>query len=380
VPKNPLAAHPFWRQLVIVAVVLPLVIIAAVLAFAWPSARIAPRDLPLGIVGTSVATQQAVEGLDHARPGSFDFRLYADSNAAAAAIRDRDVYGAFVVDNGRITVLEASAASPTVAQLLTTSGQRLASVAHGQAAASGQTSAVADEVIDVVPISSGDPHGVVLSSALLPLTICSVIIAAVIGLVVGFRPAWRQVLALTVVSAVAGLGAYVIAQPGLDALPHDALGTWGVLSLTVLAMSATTAGLIAVLGPGGLALGAAVMVFIGNPFSGVTSAAPLLPSAVAHIGQWLPPGAGAELLRSTAYFHGHGGAGHLTVLVLWTLFGVAAIFVGHHTIILLAGRPEVGDRRGAVHSADVRHAGHRAVMTSGSRATSSSPNSASWRM
>ena len=47
---------------------------------------------------------------------------------------DREVYGAFVIGGRGITVLEASAASPTVAQLLTTVGQRLASHAQAHAA------------------------------------------------------------------------------------------------------------------------------------------------------------------------------------------------------------------------------------------------------
>jgi hypothetical protein len=78
------------------------------------------------------------------------------------------------------------------------------------------------------------------------------------------------------------------------------------------------------------------MIFIGNPFSGVTSAPQLLPTAVGHIGQWLPPGAGANLLRSTAYFHGHGAAGHLTVLLAWTVLGLGAVILGHHGPIRFA--------------------------------------------
>jgi hypothetical protein len=72
------------------------------------------------------------------------------------------------------------------------------------------------------------------------------------------------------------------------------------------------------------------MIFIGNPFSGATSAPQLLPTAVSHIGQWLPPGAGASLLRSTAYFGGHGADGHLAVLMVWIVLGLAAIVAGHH--------------------------------------------------
>jgi hypothetical protein len=80
------------------------------------------------------------------------------------------------------------------------------------------------------------------------------------------------------------------------------------------------------------------MIFIGNPFSGVTSAPELLPAPVGTIGQWLPPGAGASLLRSTAYFGGHGAAGHLTVLLVWIVLGLAAITAGHHAPVRFAAR------------------------------------------
>jgi hypothetical protein len=139
-----------------------------------------------------------------------------------------------------------------------------------------------------------------------------------------------------VVSATAGLGAIAITQGFLGALPHDDGTSWATLALTVLAVSAPTTGLIALIGPPGLGLGAALMIFIGNPFSGATSAPQLLPTAVSHIGQWLPPGAGASLLRSTAYFNGHGGDGHLAVLIAWIVLGLAAIVAGHHAPLRFA--------------------------------------------
>jgi hypothetical protein len=54
----------------------------------------------------------------------------------------------------------------------------------------------------------------------------------------------------------------------------------------MLSISAATAGLIALIGVPGLGLAAALMVFIGNPFSGATSAPELLPDAVNHLGSW----------------------------------------------------------------------------------------------
>jgi hypothetical protein len=337
----PLTGHPPWRQLLLISVALPVLIGLAVLAFAWPAARITPRNLPVGVVGSTSTARTTAAGLQRAEPGGFDLTRYPDQAAARRAIADRAVYGAVAVTPANVTVMTASAASPTVAQLLSQVGDQLARVRR-------VTSVTA---VDVVATSPQDPRGQVISSALLPLTICSVIIAAVVAVLLNFRPAWRQLVALVTVSAVAGLGVYLIAQGFLGALPHRHAATWAAVSLTTLAMSTSIAGLVALVGPTGLGVGAVLMVFVGNPFSGVTSAPQLLPTAVGDLGQWLPPGAGANLLRSTAYFGGNGSATHLSVLLLWSLFGLLAVVTGHHTLLGHAYRQGTGEdssaRRGA---------------------------------
>jgi hypothetical protein len=182
--------------------------------------------------------------------------------------------------------------------------------------------------VDVDATSASDPRGLVLGAAPLPLTIVGVLTAAAIMLLARFRPAWRQLVALAVVCAAAGLGAYLIIQGFLGALPGGPPVTWASLSLTLLAVAAPAAGLIALFGPAGLAVGAGLMIVVGNAFSAATSAPQLLPAAAGHIGQWLPPGAGGNLLRSTAYFNGNGAAGHLIVLIIWSVLGLAAVFAG----------------------------------------------------
>ena len=84
--RNPLAAHPPWRQLLIISIALPVLIALAVLAFAWPVARTAPRDLPVGIVGAGPASEQAVAALTQANPGGFSFQLFPDEASAQSAI------------------------------------------------------------------------------------------------------------------------------------------------------------------------------------------------------------------------------------------------------------------------------------------------------
>jgi hypothetical protein len=327
------AHHPPWKVLAVICVVLPVVVTLAVLAFAWPAGNIAPRHLPIGLVGTSASTEKVVTALERDRD-DFDLRIYSDDDAARQAIRDRDVYGAFDVSRGTVEVLTSSAASPTVSRLLATLGDKVAGLSGQQGA--GVVAGVS--TVDVVAADPNDPQGLVLSAALLPLTICSIIIAAAIALLLEFRPAWRMIVALSAVSALSALGAYVVAQSDLGALPHHGFAAWGALSLMMLAMSSTTAGLISVAGAPGLGIGAALMVFIGNPFSGSTSAPELLPGLAHFLGQWLPPGAGANLLRSIVYFDGQGANPHLGVLLAWVVAGMALILVGHHSFVGFAAR------------------------------------------
>jgi hypothetical protein len=328
-----LSGHPQWRQLLVVTLLLPLVVLLAVVLFAWPAARISPRELPVGIVGSSATSEAAIAALERAHPDAYDFKAYGDESEARRGIQHRDVYGALELNTDQITVFTATASGSTVARLL----EELAGQS-AQALGAAAGTPVSVQTVDVVQTDPDDPQGVVLSAALLPLTICSILIATAVALVLEFKPAWRLMVSLTAVSAVAGLGAFLITGPYLSVLPDNGFAAWGSLSLTILAMTTTTAGLICLVGPTGLGLGAALMVFVGNPFSGSTSAPELLPGFAHQLGQWLPPGAGNNLLRSVVYFGGHGAGFHLGVLLAWTAFGLTAILTGHCSFVGFAAR------------------------------------------
>ncbi|MGW1757260.1 ABC transporter permease [Streptomyces mirabilis] len=356
-----MSGHPAGREAAVAILVLPLVITLVVLSFAWPAGRTAPRDVPVGIVGTGAASQHAVEGLVHEKPGAFDFHLYPDQQAARSAIENRDVYGALAISAHDITVLTAPAASTSVAQLLGEVGQQLAERAAQQGAAGTRPSAkIHVTAVDVVPVAAEDPRGVVFSSAVFPLTICGILIGAFVSTARGLRRPWHRLLTLLVACAVAGLGAFLVAQGFLGALPHDHVATWAVLSLVLISISTTAAGLVRLLGQAGLGLSAALMVFVGNPFSGASSAPEMLPEGVDHVGQWLPPGAGASLLRDTAYFDGNGGSGHLAVLALWSVCGFTAVMFGRR----ITGRA-LGARTGIKTGATASGASVSSLPTSG---------------
>jgi hypothetical protein len=289
-------------------VMVPLVTALVLTLFAWPNARLEPRDLPIGVAGSAGATH-AIEAKLSTRDGAFDVQRYGGEAAARDAIEDRRVYGAFVATASGPKVLVASAASPAVAQLLT----------HA-AAENGRTAqAAAVPVEDVVPSSRGGALG----SAVLPLVIAG-ILAGAAGLALTTGGLGRAGLVVAG-SALAGLAATAIVQGWLDVVEGDWVANAASLSLTVLAIGSVVAGLGSLLGKHGAALAALTMILIGNPFSGVGSAPELLPEPVGGLGQLLPPGAGGNLLRSTGFFDGAGAGDHVIVLASWALAGLALL-------------------------------------------------------
>jgi hypothetical protein len=285
-------------RLIAVAVAIGALVTIALSTFAWPAARLEPRDLPVGVVGP--APERLTE--DH----GFEVHRYPDKAAARQAIEEREVYGAVVGQ----TLLTASAASPTVAALL-----------ERELAPAGGT-----RVVDVVPADPDDPRGAAFSNLALPLTFVSILTGVIVA--VTTRPGLLQAGVLVGGALLAGVVAIAVVQGWLGVLEGDWWANAGVIALVILAMAGLVAGLMAVLGHHGAALAALLMVFVGNPWSGVSSAPELLPGWVGSIGQLLPPGAGGSLLRSSAFFDGNGGGGPLAVLLAWALFGLAAISAG----------------------------------------------------
>jgi len=282
--------------------VVPLVVALILTLFAWPAAKLEPRDLPVGVAGPAAATGPIEEQLG-AREGAFDLHRYGGEPAAREAIEDREVYGAFVATPTGPKVLTASAASPAVAQQLTHAADEAGA-----------------EVEDIV---QAGPQAAALASSVLPLVIAGLLVGVVAAL--ASSGALGRAGLVVAGSVLTGLVATAIVQSWLDVVRGAWIANAGVLSLTVLAIAAALAGLHAVAGRAGLAIGALTMIFVGNPFSGVGSAPELLPEPAGAIGQLLPPGAGGNLLRSTGFFDGAGGTGHLTVLLVWAAAGLGLL-------------------------------------------------------
>ncbi|MEV4537403.1 hypothetical protein AB0J82_26855 [Asanoa sp. NPDC049518] len=274
--------------------------------FAGPAANLGPRDLPVVVAGPAPAADALAA---HLPPGAFEITRVPDAAAADALLRDNQAYAAFVVGPSGPAVHTASGAGPTVAQLV------------GQAAAGMNA-----PVTDVVPGSPDDPRGAGFASGFLPFALTALAAGAALALLV--RDRWARFTGVLVFGVLAGLVGPLVLQQWLGVLTGDYLLNAAAIGLFATAVAGIVAGLGAVLGRPGIALGMLTVFLVGNPLSAVSAAPELLPQPWGAIGQFLPVGAGGSLLRATAFFDGAGAAGPAWVLGTYALVGSLLAVVG----------------------------------------------------
>lgn len=281
------------------------------IAFAWPATNIAPRDLPLAVAGPQAAMVEA--RLSGQSPGAFELTTVPDEAAARAAIGNREAYGAIVTGGGAPRVLVASGASPAVAQQLTQIGQQIAGVP-------------AVPVDDVVPGDPDDPRGAGFGAMALPLVMAGIAGGVLLTLLV--PSAAGRIAGAFTFGIAGGLLSMLVTQTWLSIVPGPYLELALVSGLVSFAVAGTVTGLATVIGRAGIGIAALVMLLIGNPFSAATSAPELLPQPWGAIGQLLPPGAAASLIRSVAFFDWAGARGPVLVLVGWAVLALVLLGIG----------------------------------------------------
>jgi hypothetical protein len=306
------------RRPPVVAVVTLLTALLTVLliAFAWPAARSEPRDLPVAVAGPQQAVAQMKGGLEQAMPGGFEVTAVPDRAAAVKAIENRDVYGAVVLDPQNPEVLTASAGGPAVAQILTQMSSRMAA----------QNQGAAPRLTDVVPLPQDDPRGAGLAAGALPLVLGGIIAAALLTQLV--KGGSRRMGGAVTFAVTGGLALTAVLQYWLGSLEGNYWVNASVIALSIGAISLTLLGLEWLFGRVGLAVGAATMMLLGNPLSGLTSAPEMLPSGWGALGQLLPPGAAGTALRSVSFFDGAGSGRPFLVLTCWLAAGLVLCSLG----------------------------------------------------
>lgn len=298
-----------------IVIALTAAIAIVTIAFALPASRSKPHDVPVGVAGPQAATSQIAERLEQQAPGAFSVTYYPGENALREAILHRNVYGGIAFGPEGPTLLTATGGSPAVAQLLTQIG-------NGIAAHSG----VPLHTEDLAPPTTQDPRGTGLAASALPITLAGILPAAALVLALR-REVWTRLTAAIVFSALAGITVAALLRYVFGSIDSNLWGVAAGLTLGIAAAGLLMLGLGSLFGKVGLAVGAALALLLGNPLSGLTAAPEMLPAGWGQLGQLLPQGATATLLRSTAYFNGAGADTAIIVLSCWVVVGLALVIM-----------------------------------------------------
>jgi hypothetical protein len=143
-----------------------------------------------------------------------------------------------------------------------------------------------------------------------------------------YLAAYALVYAIAVTAIAAAFGV------GTDAPVIERIGAFFLLSL---GCAASTAALIALLGPAGAAVTGILYFVLGSQISGAGTAPDFLPSFWSGLGQHLPAGGGVSLLRNLFYFPDASSTGAIVTLGLYAGVGLIALLV----ISLVRARPRV---------------------------------------
>lgn len=302
---------------------LALIVGVLTLAFAWPSAGMGPNEIPIAVIGPDEAVAQVQSQLDEAQPDGFDITAAADPAEAETLIKEREVYAALAIAPGSVDLYTASAASPTVTRLVSGIAEQIAAQ---MSQAAGQPGSVTVNTEDLVSLPADDPNGAGLAASAFPMAMGGIVIAALIAFNV--RGSGRQAAAAVLAPPAVGAGVAAILMYVLESIDGDYLAIAGALTLTMAATAWGILGLAKLLGRPGFVLGAVIVMLVGNPLSGMSGAPELLPAPWGAFGQFLSPGAGGTLVRSTAYFDGNGGEAAVWTLAAWVVVGVVLFTIG----------------------------------------------------
>ncbi|CAL9464094.1 hypothetical protein [Streptomyces sp. enrichment culture] len=281
-------------------------------AFALPSVNGGPHHAPLGVTGPAApAVQERLDG------DAWDVTVYDDTEALTAAIENRDAVGGISLESDGVTVLTATAGGQLISTAIGGLGETLADQQH-----------VSATVRDLVPFPEDDPRGTGLTGAALPMVFGGMLPAIVLLQVFPGHAKLRTRLAGVVAFALAaGAAVSAVLTYGTGTLDDNFWITSLGLALGMAALAVPFLGLESLFGYAGFGACSVVMMFLGNPLSGLSTGPHWLPDGWSTFGQLLPPGASGSLLRANAYFDGTGAGGPVLVLTAWAAVGLVLMLV-----------------------------------------------------
>lgn len=290
---------------------IPIIIGIMLFAFLAPTFASGPKGVPIAIAAPDPIVAQLEQGIGEDGP---EITTYASRDEVRDAVMHRDAVGGVAIEPDGATAYTAAGNGAPYVQMI-----------EGMA---GKLEAQGVEVAreELAPTSEEDPQATGLAVLGLPLAFGG-IISAVIATFAFRGQRWAKVAVLTGIAAVGSLVVTWMLHSAYGTLTGNFALEWLGIGCGILATSMLTAGLAAVIGTPGVAIGAVLTIFLANPLSGLATGPWLLPAGWSTLGQWMPVGATGHLIRSVSFFEGLGATQSWWVLGVWIAVGFVLLML-----------------------------------------------------
>jgi hypothetical protein len=293
------------------------------LALAYMSAyqAPAPHGVQVAVAGPAAQTAPLRDSLERTAGPAFNVQAVPTPSAAARAVGDHDLYGAYVPaaqPGATATVIVADASGSGVTNAVESLFRAVAVQQRAQLA-----------VRDVRPLPTGNTSGLSMMFYLFACTFGGVLAVAATGMVApGLRARYRWPLLLTASVAVP-IVAYLLAGQGLGAISGSAGAVFALLGVSVLYVLIVTIivrCLQLILGAiGALFTAMTVFIMLNFPSSGVSVQAPMLPTFWHVLNRFWIGAAASDAFRSIFYFGGQGVGTDVLKLLGWLAVGAVLL-------------------------------------------------------
>jgi hypothetical protein len=292
-----------------------------------------PHGVQVAVAGPAAQTAPVRDGLERTAGPAFAVQAVSTPAAAARAVSDHDLYGAYVPaaqPGGTATVIVAGASGTGVTNAVESLFRAVAAQQRAQLA-----------VRDVRPLPAGNTSGLSLYFYLFACTLGGVLTVAATGMAApALRPRYRWPVLLATAIATPTV-AYLLAGQGLGAISGSAGAVFALLGVSVLYVLIITLIVRALqlsLGAiGALFTAMTMFIMLNFPSAGVSVQAPMLPTFW-HVQNRFWIGASAsDAFRSILYFGGQGAGTDVLKLLGW-------LAVGAVLLALVAFLPPAGKR------------------------------------
>lgn len=296
------------------------IVLASTFAAAYTVAlgRPSPRNLPVGIVGSTAQTAPFEAAL-HRNSSEFAVQQYPTRDDALAAINQQHITAAIDATAKPAQLLLSSASDPSGTRALIQLDQ-------------SQPGQFILPIVDLHPLPPSDPAGLA--------TFYLVIAATILGFITMFQlranvktlSLRRWLVCLAILAVVGGATLAVVTGPALGALSTPFPQLWLLTSLQIAVAASFNSAMLVLIHRWAIIPTWLVFILLGNTSSGGAVSASLLPQPFAFFNHALPSGATVSAIHAATYFPQNQRPLPFIVLGIWLVVSLVVLIVSSRAL------------------------------------------------